>query len=448
MTPELEARIVEAEHIARDNLRMDPGEIRFVAVPASVLYDAASTGLPGHWAHWSSGREYWQMKQGHDAGMSRIYEMVVNTRPYLALLHEGNSDINNVAVAAHVMGHTHINGNNVYFQDTNPKILDTVRLWAHRIEGYEEEHGDIVVEEFIDKVLSLEPYADVRFEGKEFTEPTPEKELIPDLFTPPVKPSVPPKDFKPTSDLFAFLAMYAEGLEEWQRDILMIYRQRAIYFQPMARSKVMHEGFAALTHRRIMSLLDTTDAEWIEYSDMNSGVLSPSPGRLNPYWLGHAVLEDIEKRDGWDAVLDAVSVEDDASLMRNHLTDELVEKLDLFTIQFHSRGASRSGREIGDWTIDDEDEYRDPERMRSLLSKKFSTFRSPTIEITGFDYDGKRGLHLVHRWDGRRLNLPYADAALAAIADIWQQRVVLSPGSRRDRPALRRGRHANATRRM
>ena len=68
--------------------------------------------------------------------------------------------------------------------------------------------------------------------------------------TPPEKPK---KLFQPTGDLYGFLSRYAEGLEDWQRDILDIYRQRMIYFKPMYRAKIIHEGFASIAHRRIMA---------------------------------------------------------------------------------------------------------------------------------------------------------------------------------------------------
>lgn len=415
MTPELQARIDEALNVARDQFKLDPGEVRFVTVPANVLYDAASTGLPGHWSHWSAGRSYWQQKGAHDAGMATIYEMVVPTDPALALLMDSNDDIVNVMVAAHVFGHTHLNRNNAYFADNNPKMLDTVRLWAQRIEGYEEEHGDLTVEAFIDRVLSIDLFADAKYKGKVFK--TRERDLPP-LFDIIGVPSVEkePEDFQATGDIYGFLAQYAERLEDWQRDILSIYRQRALFYQAMSRSKVIHEGFAAIAHSKIMAQLTVDDAEWLEYSKLNAGVMSPRPGGpVNPYWLGHAILTDIDKRDGWDKVLEVVAVEDDVSLIRNYLTEELVHKLDLFSFRFYN--------EEKVWAVDDEP--RDWEVIRDALALKFSNYGDPVIDITDFDHDGKRALVLTHHFDGRRLDITYADAALAAIADIWGQRVHL-----------------------
>ena len=104
MTPELEARITEARAIAVDKFGMDPGDVRFIVAPAHIMYATAAHGLPGMWSHWSDGKEYWIYKAQHDAGAMRIYEMVVNTEPRLALLLDSNPDITNVMVAAHVQG--------------------------------------------------------------------------------------------------------------------------------------------------------------------------------------------------------------------------------------------------------------------------------------------------------------------------------------------------------
>lgn len=419
MDASLEARIREAYSVATEQLGLNPGDVRFVAVPANVMYDAASTGLPGHWSHWSYGREYWGWKARHDAGLEIIYEMVVPTTPALALLMDSNPEIVNVMVAAHVFGHTHLDRSNTYFADRNPQMLDTVKVWANRIEGYEQEHGDIVVEAFIDKVLSLEPYADARYKGKQFREPEVEQPPLPELapVLAPEPESVP--EFRAANDLYGFLAQYAEGLEDWQRDILNIYRQRMLYFQPLIRAKVLHEGFAALVHRRVMERMSVSDVEWLEYSKTNSGVMSAKPGGpVNPYWMGHAILEDIEKREGWEKLLEVVALEDDASLIRNYLTEDLCAKLNLFSFRYYSH---EHIVRAGAWIVDEEP--RDWETIRDALVLRFSG--GPRLEITDFDGGGKRALVLAHRWDGRRLDVKQADGALAAVADIWGQRVIL-----------------------
>ena len=75
----------------------------------------------------------------------------------------------------------------------------------------------------------------------------------------------------------------------------------------------------------------------IEFADLHAGVLQPSPKRINPYFLGYKILEDIERRfsDGGkdlDAarakLFEVREIETDASLLRNYLTRELCDDLE------------------------------------------------------------------------------------------------------------------------
>jgi stage V sporulation protein R len=81
----------------------------------------------------------------------------------------------------------------------------------------------------------------------------------------------------------------------------------------------------------------------IEFARLHAGVVNPG-GRfsVNPYYLGYTMLVDIEKRwdgmhqngespiTGREKLFEVRSTEDDISFLRNYLTTELVEKLELF----------------------------------------------------------------------------------------------------------------------
>jgi stage V sporulation protein R len=105
---------------------------------------------------------------------------------------------------------------------------------------------------------------------------------------------------KPEKDILQFLMLHAPHLEPWQRDIIEIVRTEMLYFVPQMQTKVMNEGWASLWHSRIMRKLGDTgvisDSETIEFAQLHSSVLSPSPTSLNPYYLGFKMFEDIEKR--------------------------------------------------------------------------------------------------------------------------------------------------------
>ncbi len=70
------------------------------------MYEFGAYGLPGRFSHWSRGKAYYRMKTEYDYGLSKIYELVVNTNPSYAFLMEQNDLLQNKVVVAHVLGHT------------------------------------------------------------------------------------------------------------------------------------------------------------------------------------------------------------------------------------------------------------------------------------------------------------------------------------------------------
>ena len=58
---------------------LDPFPTHFELVPAAIMYEFASYSLPGRFSHWTHGKAYHRQKMQYDFGLSKIYEMVVNT---------------------------------------------------------------------------------------------------------------------------------------------------------------------------------------------------------------------------------------------------------------------------------------------------------------------------------------------------------------------------------
>src|SRR5690242_3838415 len=92
---------------------LDPFPTHFELVPATIMYEFASYTLPGRFSHWTHGKAYHRQKMQYDFGLSKIYEMVVNTNPSYAFLMEMNNLLQNTFVAAHVFGHTDFFKNNI-----------------------------------------------------------------------------------------------------------------------------------------------------------------------------------------------------------------------------------------------------------------------------------------------------------------------------------------------
>src|SRR5438270_10718520 len=125
-------------------------EVLFHLAQSEEIYDIAARGLPGRFSHYQFGREYEKMKSDYNKGRSRIYELVINTRPVYAYLLDGNSIISQLLVIAHVFGHAVMYENNKYFEPADKNILSRVRGAAERIESYMGEYGRQRVEDFID----------------------------------------------------------------------------------------------------------------------------------------------------------------------------------------------------------------------------------------------------------------------------------------------------------
>src|SRR5215470_1651637 len=171
MTPDqsyvaqLEVAIERIWEIAR-GFNLDPYPVHFELVPATSMYEFGSYGLPGRFSHWSRGKAYYRMKTDYDYGLSKIYELVVNTNPSYAFLMEQNDLLQNKVVVAHVLGHTDFFKHNVYFKHTSGNMIDKVSVNADRIRQYEYDHGIAAVERFLDAVLAIEEHIDPNFRIK------------------------------------------------------------------------------------------------------------------------------------------------------------------------------------------------------------------------------------------------------------------------------------------
>jgi len=246
------------------NFGLDPFPTHFELVPATIMYEFASYSLPGRFSHWTHGKAYYRQKMQYDFGLSKIYEMVVNTNPSYAFLMEMNDLLQNTFVAAHVFGHTDFFKNNAYYQQTSKRMIDKVSIHAERIAKYEFEHGKAEVERFLDAVLSIQEHIDynllIREEdpAKKEEKPVAVSSEYDDLWgldkkakkaeeEREIRPGKPPKfPEKPEKDILLFLIRHAPHLEPWQRDIIEIVRTEMLYFVPMMQTKVMNEGWACL----------------------------------------------------------------------------------------------------------------------------------------------------------------------------------------------------------
>ena len=122
---------------------------------------AALGGFPTRYPHWRFGMEYQQLAKGYRYGLQKIYEMVINNDPCYAYLLRCNQLVDQKLVMAHVYGHNDFFKNNIWFSQTNRKMMDEMANHGNRIRSCMERYGEETVENFIDSCLSLENLIDI-----------------------------------------------------------------------------------------------------------------------------------------------------------------------------------------------------------------------------------------------------------------------------------------------
>jgi len=393
------------------------------------------------------------MKTMYDFGLSKIYEVVINTNPAYGFLLETNSPIQNKLVIAHVLGHVDFFKNNIYFSKTNRRMVESVSTHAQRMMEYEFKFGRKNVERFLDAVLAVEEHIDPYFfikrelspaEEKRRAEQGPKDGPYDDLWlldkTEGKASEESENDFErnqeslprerlPEKDLLIYIMKNSPALSAWQRDAIAMVHEEMEYFVPQMQTKIMNEGWASIWHARIMRELDLTDNEHIEFANLHSGVVSPHKGQLNPYYLGYKIYEDIERRwnepsederkkfarkgnEGREKIFEVRELENDVSFLRNYLTEELCEELDLFVYELVEEEA---------WTITE----KRWEKVRDQLVSNMTNFGFPYLEVADGDYNGNRELYLKHRFEGTELDMRYARKALEHVHTLWGRPVHL-----------------------
>jgi stage V sporulation protein R len=436
------ARLDDEVRAATADLGLDVPEIVFHFAPAERIYDIAARGLPGRYAHWRFGQAYERMKLDHDHGRSRIYELVLNTRPYQAYLLEGNSWVSQLLVIAHVYGHCWFFEHNAHFAQTDRKVLARVRAGAERIESYARRHGRTEVEDLLDAVQALAVHAPAHPRPRRPPTPPPPPEPVayPELFPDEVAAARAehervlrewarrePKE--PEEDILGYVLEHAPRLEDWERDVISIVRAEAAYLAPQRRTKIANEGFACWVHDQIVQGAQLGTEEFWEYNRLNADICQPHPQSVNPYNLGRELWREVERiyddpRDdeaerfpgagevrGRDRVLELAAVCDDHALVSSFLTPDVCERARLMAVS-----GSGPGARVTPAAADE---------LRSLLVGQLTHLGVPRLLITDADAFRSGALWVVHRHEGVGLDHEYAINTVPHLTRLWGRRVVV-----------------------
>ncbi|MEK7082537.1 MAG: SpoVR family protein [Patescibacteria group bacterium] len=362
-----EDRLGELEVLAREQ-GLDFFPVNFEVVPFDFMTEIAAYGLPTRARHWSYGKVYGSQHLYGTMGLSKIYEIVLNSDPGLAFMLDTNPEIANLLVGAHVFGHVDFFKNNGLFTNTNRRMVNDAMAHALRVDTYIERYGLDVVEHLMDIGFALDRHIDAhagvhreRYPARKIVEKEqkdlPFADIIGDAKTSVTYvvegDRLPPH---PERDLLWFLINYSK-IEDWQKDVLGIIREESYYFYPQFLTKILNEGWASYWHAELFHQWNgVTPDEMIEFAVLHAGVVNAG-GRfhLNPYFLGYKILTDIEKQwdkkrkewlekqakgektegplplTGREKLFEVRRTEDDISLISNYLTLELTEELMYFT---------------------------------------------------------------------------------------------------------------------
>lgn len=445
----LEYAIAEVTEIAT-GFGLDFYPMRYEICPSDIIYTFGAYGMPTRFSHWSFGKTFNKMKMQYDFGLSKIYELVINSNPCYAFLLDSNSLVQNKLIVAHVLAHCDFFKNNARFSKTNRNMVESMSATAERIREYEMIHGTLAIEQFIDAVLAIQEHVDPSIVKpyrmskdayiSSMQKRSPQAKTAPssspydDLWSLEKEDSqqeqeqfvsFPPQ---PEKDILWFIEEYSTILEPWQRDILTMLRDEMLYFWAQIETKIMNEGWASFFHQRIMRELDLTSDETVEYAALNSSVVQPSRHSLNPYYLGLKLFEDIEKRwdnptpeererfgrvpgRGREKMFEVRENDADISFIRNYLTKDLVKDLDLYV--FEKKGP--------EWKITD----KSWENIRDQLAYARVNGGFPYLVVKNGDYLNNGELYLQHKFEGVELDLKYVERTLPYVYQLWGKTVYL-----------------------
>ncbi|PGZ24274.1 stage V sporulation protein R [Bacillus cereus] len=438
----LQYAIAEITEIAT-GFGLDFYPMRYEICPAEIIYTFGAYGMPTRFSHWSFGKQFFRMKLQYDLGLSKIYELVINSDPCYAFLLDTNSLIQNKLIVAHVLAHCDFFKNNIRFSNTKRDMVESMSATAERVKAYEHKYGKEEVETFLDAVLAIQEHIDpslmrpkLAWSIDDLEEEVEKKKVsqYDDLWNLDdrnkkrersnirKKKKIPPQ---PEKDLLLFIEEYSRELEDWQRDILTMMREEMLYFWPQLETKIMNEGWASYWHQRILREMDLTSDEAIEFAKLNAGVVQPSKTSINPYYLGIKIFEDIEERynnpteemkrrgvkpgSGRDKMFEVREIEWDVSFLRNYLNKELVMREDMYLFQ-------RQGKEYK--VID-----KEWENVRDQLVNMRTNGGFPYLVVEDGDYLKNGELYIKHSYEGIELDLKYLEKVLPYLHQLWGRTV-------------------------
>lgn len=409
---------------AMERLGIPPEPIDFEIVPADAIYELASYGLPGHYTHWTYGRDYWRMKQQFESGAGRLYEMITESDPPVAYLLESNTLSAQKLVIAHCLGHADMFRHHA--RSLGGRFANSVPAASERLAQYRTVYGDQAVDLVLDRALAIQDQ--VADESRTSTRNADEQHDPYDDLWPRARHSSSPQRTTPwtvpTADVLGFIAQHSPALEDWERDVCEVVRAEGLYYQPKRAIKMLHEGWATFCHHTLLQALPLSAGEHMECARIHAQVAWPNPVTINPYWFGWRLIQSLVDEWGLLGARQIIMQETDASVVRSYLTADRVRELELYRYAWKpgyvtdSRGGGRAV-----WGA--EAQADDARVVRDYLANALSD-RPPEVIVQSVD-SGNR-LILAHSYEGLPLDGQWAQMTIESIHQLWGNAVVLHDG--------------------
>jgi stage V sporulation protein R len=479
--PLLQTVYEAVQKIALDDLGLNVFPNQIEVISAEQMLDAySSVGMPLMYSHWSYGKRFVRDELLYRKGYQALaYEIVINSNPCISYYMEENTMAMQTLVLAHAaFGHNHFFKNNYLFQQwTDPNgILDYLEFAKRYVCECEERHGVAAVETILDAAHALMNQGVFRYrrasklklgeyESRRRERLANQALTYSDLWrTVPIpaqarEPTLSEQEVAerkqrlrlPEENLLYFLEKNSPVLQDWQRELLRIVRNVAQYFYPQRQTKLMNEGCATFVHYHIVNRLYDdgliSEGALLEILHSHSNVVyqtgydNPHHSGMNPYALGFAMMQDIQRiclrptdedrewfpdlagRDDWRGALrDIWANYRDESFVRQFLSPHLIRTMKLFVLTDKSAEAA--------YRIDaihDEIGYR---KVRNALAQSYDiSGAEPDIQVVDVDLLGDRQLILKHNVrNGVRLAEASRDQTLRHIRKLWGYEVRLEEG--------------------
>jgi stage V sporulation protein R len=479
--PLLQTVYEAVQKIALDDLGLNVFPNQIEVISAEQMLDAySSVGMPLMYSHWSYGKRFVRDELLYRKGYQALaYEIVINSNPCISYYMEENTMAMQTLVLAHAaFGHNHFFKNNYLFQQwTDPNgILDYLEFAKRYVCECEERHGVAAVETILDAAHALMNQGVFRYrrasklklgeyESRRRERLANQALTYSDLWrTVPIpaqarEPTLSEQEVAerkqrlrlPEENLLYFLEKNSPVLQDWQRELLRIVRNVAQYFYPQRQTKLMNEGCATFVHYHIVNRLYDdgliSEGALLEILHSHSNVVyqtgydNPHHSGMNPYALGFAMMQDIQRiclrptdedrewfpdlagRDDWRGALrDIWANYRDESFVRQFLSPHLIRTMKLFVLTDKSAEAA--------YRIDaihDEIGYR---KVRNALAQSYDiSGAEPDIQVVDVDLLGDRQLILKHNVrNGVRLAEASRDQTLRHVRKLWGYEVRLEEG--------------------